>query len=82
MTKPRSRHLLEMLAEIPDFREAQGKRDPLSAILGLTVWAMLWVIVVTALSHMGRTYHSALVRALGFTHKKHLVPQRYPISKT
>lgn len=26
MTKTKSRHLLEMLAEVPDFRKAQGKR--------------------------------------------------------
>ncbi len=32
MTKPKSRHLLEMLAEVPDLRYPRGKRHPLSAI--------------------------------------------------
>ncbi len=41
MTKQKSRHLLEMLAEVPDSRKSQGKRHPLPAILGLTVVAML-----------------------------------------
>ncbi len=41
MTKQKSRHLLEMLAEVPDSRKSQGKRHPLDAILGLTVVALL-----------------------------------------
>lgn len=40
MTKTMSRHLLDILAEVPDFRNNRGKRHPLSAILGLAVIAM------------------------------------------
>ena len=41
MTKTTSRHLLDILAETPDFRNNRGKRHPLSAILGLAVIAMM-----------------------------------------
>ncbi len=53
MTKPKSRHLLDMLAEVSDSRKARGKQHPLSAILGLAVGAMLAGIVVIVLSHNG-----------------------------
>ena len=41
MTKTTSRHLLDILAEVPDSRNNRGKRHPLSAILGLAVIAMM-----------------------------------------
>ena len=41
MTKTKSRHLLDMLAEVPDSHKARGPRHPLPAILGLAVVAML-----------------------------------------
>ncbi len=41
MTKTKSHHLLDMLAEVPDLRNPRGKRHPLSTILGLAVVAML-----------------------------------------
>ena len=40
MTKTTSRHLLDILAEVPDFRNNRSKRHPLSAILGLAVIAI------------------------------------------
>ncbi len=33
MTKTKSRHGLDILAEVPDLRKPRGKRHPLSAIL-------------------------------------------------
>ena len=41
MTKTTSRHLLDILAEVPDSRNNRGKRHPLSAILGLAIIAMM-----------------------------------------
>ena len=41
MTKTTSRHLLNILAEVPDFRNNRGKRHPPSAILGLAVIVMM-----------------------------------------
>ena len=41
MMKTTSRHLLDILAEVPDFRNNRGKKHPLSAILGLAVIAMM-----------------------------------------
>jgi hypothetical protein len=35
------RSLLEVLSEVPDPRQAQGRRDPLGAILALSCAAML-----------------------------------------
>jgi len=37
---PQSRPLIEVLAEIPDFRRNRGKRHPLGAILALAWSAM------------------------------------------
>ena len=58
MTKTTSRHLLNILAEVPDFRNNRGKRHPLSAILGLAVIAMMCGYrSYTAIAEWGRTYH-------------------------
>ncbi len=71
MTRTESRHLLDMLADIPDSRKARGKRHPLSAILGLAVVAMLCGYrSYSAIAQWGRTYHPDLAKALGFTHTK------------
>lgn len=71
MTKKTSRHLLDILAEVPDFRNNRGKRHPLSAILGLAVIAMMsGCRSYAAIAHWGRTYHKNLAKALGFRHPK------------
>jgi hypothetical protein len=38
---PQSRPLIEVFADLPDFRKSKGKRHPLSAILSLSCCAML-----------------------------------------
>ncbi len=59
--------LLEELARIPDPRSRRGIRHPLSAILGLTVLAMLTGCKsYTAIAQFGRDKGFALAAALGF----------------
>ena len=71
MTKTTSRHLLDILAEVPDFRNDRGKRHPLSAILALAIIAMMCGCrSYAAIAEWGRTYHTDLAKALGFTHTK------------
>lgn len=71
MTKTTSRHLLDILTEVPDFRNNRGKRHPLSAILGLAVIAMMCGCrSYAAIAEWGRTYHADLPKALGFRQKK------------
>ena len=71
MTKTKSRHGLDILAEVPDLRKPRGKRHPLSAILGLAVVAMLCGYrSYSAIAQWGRTYPPQLAVALGFTHPK------------
>ena len=63
--------LIEILAEIPDFRKAKGKRHPLPAILALAcVAVMCGCRGYRAVAEWGRNYDRRLAEALGFTHEK------------
>ena len=63
--------LIEILAEIPDFRKAKGKRHPLPAILALAcVAVMCGCRGYRAIAEWGRNHDRRFAEALGFTHKK------------
>jgi DDE_Tnp_1-associated/Transposase DDE domain len=73
---PQSRPLIDVLAEMPDFRHPRGKRHSLAAILALACSAMLCGSrSSTAIAAWGRHYGEPLVRALGF-------PRRPPCAAT
>src|SRR5688572_17408367 len=62
------RPLIEVLAEVPDFRRRRGLRHPLVAILALACTAMLCGFrSYSTMAEWGRTYGPELMRALGFT---------------
>jgi predicted transposase YbfD/YdcC len=62
------RPLIEVFAEMPDFRSNRGKRHTLAAILALTCSAMLCGSrSYTAIAEWGRNYGTRLMQALGFT---------------
>lgn len=63
--------LIEVLDEIPDFRQSRGKRHPLAAILAMACAATLCgARGYSAMAEWGRNYGRALAQALGFTHTK------------
>lgn len=70
------RPLIEVLAEIPDFRHNRGKRHALPAMLALACSAMLCGYrSYSAIAEWGRNYGDHLMQALGF-------PRRPPCAAT
>jgi predicted transposase YbfD/YdcC len=70
MTRP-SLALIEVFSAIPDFRQAQGKRYSLAAILALAAAAMLCGYrSYSAIAEWGRNYGQVLALALGFQNGK------------
>jgi hypothetical protein len=63
------RPLIEVFADISDFRQSKGKRHPLPAILSLAWCAMgCGYRSVGAIADWGRNYGTPIAKALGFTH--------------
>jgi len=63
--------LVDLLAQIPDFRQSQGKRYSLTAILSLAVAAILCGYKsYSAIAQWGHFYGQSFLLALGFTSDK------------
>ena len=62
--------LIEVFAEIPDFRRRQGTRHPLAAIFSLACCAMLCGYrSYSAIAEWGRNDGTGIAHALGLTHQ-------------
>lgn len=71
MSEPVCRPLIEVLAEVPDFRKSQGRRHCLSAILALSCAAILCGYQsYGAMAEWGRHYGTDLAQRLGFREGK------------
>jgi hypothetical protein len=67
---PYARPLIEVLADIPDFRKARGKRHALPSILALACCAVLCGYrSYRAIAEWGHTYGPRFTRILGFRGK-------------
>jgi DDE_Tnp_1-associated len=63
--------LVEVLAQVPDFRQSRGKHHPLGAILSLAIAAVLCGYKsYSAMAEWGRNYGQEFTKALGFTHRR------------
>jgi hypothetical protein len=72
--------LVEELATVPDPRSRKGRHHPLTAILSLTVLAILaGCKSLEAIAQFGRDHGKALAHALGFTRVK--TPNKSCLSK-
>jgi hypothetical protein len=71
MSEPICRPLIEVLAEVPDFRKSQGRRHALCAILALACAAILCGYQsYGAMAEWGRHYGTDLAARLGFQEGK------------
>ncbi len=71
MSELSCRPLVEVLAEVPDFRKSQGRRYPLAAILALACAATLCGYKsYGAMAQWGKNYGQDLAQSLGFAHGK------------
>lgn len=78
MSKPLS--LIEALATVPDPRSPKGRIHPLTAILSMTVVAILaGMKSLEAIAQFGRDHGQTLAHALGFTRGK--TPSKSCLSK-
>jgi hypothetical protein len=69
--------LMDAMADVPDPRDARGLRHPLTAVLGLTVVAVLsGMKSLEAIAQFGRDHGKALAWALGFRRAKTPVKSR------
>ena len=77
---PQPRPLIEVLAEMPDFRSNRGKRHALAAILALACSAMrCGSRSYPAIAEWGRNDGARLMRALGFPRQPPCAATRHAV---